>query len=120
MTHKQIDHLHFYATDLKASRKFYEDIGFEFIREISHGDKPCIQMKSPGGLVIDVNETANVNNPGFSHYAVEVDNIEEMAKELSAKGYWIDGPTTNKDTKRFLLTVRDSNGFLVQFVEYKK
>jgi hypothetical protein len=46
-----------------------------------------------------------------------IDDIEAAHKELEAKGYWVDGPVFNEDTKRHIITVRDPNGFLVQMVQ---
>lgn len=118
MKHIKIDHLHFFATDLDEAIKFYTDIGFEFIHKLEHGGRQAAQLRSTTGLVIDINLTGVADNPGFSHSAIEVDDLEKTAEELKAKGYMMDGPTINKDTKRRILTVRDPNGFLVQFVAY--
>jgi catechol 2,3-dioxygenase-like lactoylglutathione lyase family enzyme len=117
MKHIRTDHLHFFATDLDEAIKFYTDMGFEFVHKLEHGGRAAAQLKSSTGLVIDINLTGVADNPGFSHYAILVDDIEKAAAELKAKGYEMDGPTTNKDTKRKIITVRDPNGFLVQFVQ---
>ena len=77
----------------------------------------CDTVCGDCGLVIDINLTGVADNPGFSHYAIQVDNINKTAKELKEKGYNMDGPVENKDTKRKIITVRDPNGFLIQFVE---
>ena len=118
MKHVRTDHLHFFATDLDEAIRFYEDMGFELIQRFQHGGRAAAQLRSECGLVIDVNLTGVADNPGFSHYAIVVDDIEEAAEELRRKGYEMDGPTENKDTKRKIVTVRDPNGFLVQFVQY--
>jgi catechol 2,3-dioxygenase-like lactoylglutathione lyase family enzyme len=117
MKHIRTDHLHFFATDLDEAIKFYTDMGFEFVHKLEHGGRAAAQLKSETGLIIDINLTGVADNPGFSHYAILVDDIEKAAEELKAKGYEMDGPTTNKDTKRKIITVRDPNGFLVQFVQ---
>jgi catechol 2,3-dioxygenase-like lactoylglutathione lyase family enzyme len=117
MKHIRTDHLHFFATDLDEAIKFYTDMGFEFVHKLEHGGRAAAQLKSSTGLVIDINLTGVADNPGFSHYAILVDDIDMAAEELKAKGYEMDGPTTNKDTKRKIITVRDPNGFLVQFVQ---
>ncbi len=118
MKHIKPDHLHFFATNLDDAIKFYTDMGFQFVHKLEHGGRAAAQMKSSSGLVIDINLTGVADNPGFSHYAIEVEDIEAVAEELRMKGYEMDGPTLNEDTKRKIVTVRDSNGFLVQFVEY--
>jgi catechol 2,3-dioxygenase-like lactoylglutathione lyase family enzyme len=118
MKHLRTDHLHFFATDLDEAIKFYKDMGFKFIHRLKHGGREAAQLRSPCGLVIDINLTGVADNPGFSHYAMEVGDIEKTAQELKEKGYKMDGPTENKDTKRKIVTVRDPNGFLVQFVQH--
>ncbi len=117
MKHIKADHLHFFATDLDDAIRFYTDMGFEFIHKLTHGGREATQLRSECGLVIDINLTGVADNPGFSHYAIQVDDIEKAAEELKGKGYEVDGPTVNKDTKRKIITVRDPNGFLVQFVQ---
>jgi catechol 2,3-dioxygenase-like lactoylglutathione lyase family enzyme len=118
MKHIRMDHLHFFATDLDAAIKFYKDMGFEFIHKLEHGGRAAAQLRSETGLVIDINLTGKADNPGFSHYAIVVDDIKKTAEELKEKGYEMDGPDFNVDTKRHIITVRDINGFLVQFVQY--
>ncbi len=119
MKHIRVDHLHFFATDLDEAIKFYKDMGFEFVHKLEHGGRAAAQLRSPTGLVIDINLTGVADNPGYSHYAIVVDDIEETAAELREKGYEFDGPTFNKDSKRKLVTVRDTSGDLFQFVEYE-
>jgi catechol 2,3-dioxygenase-like lactoylglutathione lyase family enzyme len=118
MKHIRTDHLHFFATDLDDAIRFYTDIGFELIHRLEHGGREAAQLHSKSGLVIDINLTGVADNPGYSHFAIEVDDIRKAAKELEEKGYEMDGPTVNKDTKRKIITLRDHNGFLVQFVEH--
>ena len=68
-------------------------------------------------MTIDINKTRAADNPGFSHFSILVEDINEAYKRLKEKGYWIDGPIFNKDTKRHIITIRDQNGFLVQMVQ---
>ena len=68
-------------------------------------------------MTIDINKTRAADNPGYSHFSILVEDIEEAYGELKAKGYWIDGPVFNEDTRRHIITVRDPNGFLVQMVQ---
>jgi len=88
MKHISTDHIHFFVTDLDAAIEFYQDLGFEFIHKLEHGD-----------------------------FAILVDDVERACKEYKAKGYEVDGPVYNKDSKRKIITLRDPNGFLVQLVE---
>ena len=115
----RIDHLHFFTTDLNKSIGFYEDLGFTLIHRLSHGGREAAQLNA-GGVTVDLNETKAADNPGYSHFAVQVDDLDEAYEILRGKGYELDGPTYNRDTKRWILTVRDPNGFLVQMVKAEK
>jgi len=46
-----------------------------------------------------------------------VEDVGEASRELGDKGYWVDGPVYNEDTKRHIVTVRDPNGFLFQMIQ---
>jgi len=112
-----IDHIHFFATDLDEAIRFYEDIGFRLVQRFKHGGREAAQLRSKFGMTVDINETRAADNPGYSHFSVLVDDVGEASRELMEKGYWVDGPTYNEDTKRRIITVRDPNGFLVQMVQ---
>jgi catechol 2,3-dioxygenase-like lactoylglutathione lyase family enzyme len=113
---KAMDHLHFFTIDLDGSIGFYEALGFTLTRRHRHGGREAAQLAA-GGLTVDLNQTGAADNPGYSHFAVQVDDLEEAAGTLKARGYEADGPTFNQDTGRWILTVRDPNGFLVQMVK---
>ena len=113
-----IDHLHFFATDLDEAIRFYEDLGFTLAHRLSHGGRDAAQLTA-GDVTVDLNETRAADNPGYSHFAVQVDDLDEACEALRCRGYEVDGPTYNKDTGRMILTVRDPNGFLVQMVQVK-
>ena len=117
MKHISTDHIHFFVTALDEAIEFYKDLGFEFIHKLEHGGREAAQLRSESGLMIDLNKTRASDNPGYSHYAMLVDEVEKTCEELKAKGYEVDGPVYNKDSKRKILTLRDPNGFLVQLVE---
>ena len=117
MKHISTDHIHFFVTDLDTAIDFYKDLGFEFIHKLEHGGREAAQLRSESGLMIDLNKTRASDNPGYSHYAMLVDEVEKTCEELKAKGYEVDGPVYNKDSKRKIITLRDPNGFLVQLVE---
>lgn len=117
MKHLKIDHIHFFTTDLDESVKFYTDLGCELVRRFDHGGRESVQLLTQFGMTIDINKTKPADNPGYSHFSILVDDIEEAYKELKSKNYWVDGPVFNEDTKRYIITVRDPNGFLVQMVQ---
>jgi len=112
---KAVDHVHFFATDLDGSIGFYEALGFTLTSRRRHGGREAAQLAA-GGLTVDLNQTGAADNPGYSHFAVQVDALDEAHEILRGKGYDVDGPVYNQDTERWILTVRDPNGFLVQMV----
>ena len=113
---KKVDHIHFFATSLDESIEFYEALGFTLTQRHQHGGREAAQLTA-GDLTVDLNKTRAADNPGYSHFAVQVDDLDEASRVLRGKGYEVDGPTFNPDTKRWILTVRDPNGFLVQIVK---
>jgi catechol 2,3-dioxygenase-like lactoylglutathione lyase family enzyme len=115
----RIDHLHFFTTDLDKCIGFYEDLGFTLARRVEHGGREAAQLVA-AGVTLDLNETRASDNPGYSHFAVQVDDLDDACVKLRDRGYDVDGPTYNQDTKRWVLTVRDPNGFLVQMVKTDK
>jgi catechol 2,3-dioxygenase-like lactoylglutathione lyase family enzyme len=117
MKHAGLDHIHFFATDLEKAISFYSDMGLELVKRHEHGGRRAAQMKTQFGLIIDINETRAADNPGYSHIALALTDLRDAERELKSKGYTFDGPTTNKDTGRTILTVRDPNGFLFQLVQ---
>jgi catechol 2,3-dioxygenase-like lactoylglutathione lyase family enzyme len=116
MKHISTDHMHFFVSDLDATIKFYEDLGFEFIHKLEHGGREAAQLRSESGLVIDLNKTRVSDNPGFSHFAMLVDDVEEACVNLKAKGYDVYGPVYSKDSKRNIISLRDPHGFMIQLV----
>jgi catechol 2,3-dioxygenase-like lactoylglutathione lyase family enzyme len=117
MKHLKIDHIHFFATDLNKTEKFYTDLGCELIQRFEHSGRKAVQFKTQFGMTIDVNKTNAGDNPGYSHFSILVDDIDEAYQEMKAKGYLINGPMFNEDTRRHIITVRDPNGFLVQMTQ---
>lgn len=117
MKHVKMDHIHFFATDLDEAVGFYTDLGCDLVRRFVHGGREAVQLRTQFGMTIDINKTRAADNPGYSHFSILVEDIDEAYNELKAKGYWVDGPVYNEDTKRHIITVRDPNGFLVQMVQ---
>jgi catechol 2,3-dioxygenase-like lactoylglutathione lyase family enzyme len=117
MKHLKIDHLHFFSTDLDEAVKFYTDLGCKIVQRFEHSGREAVQLQTHFGMIIDINKTRASDNPGYSHFCMMVEDIMFAYDELNSKGYWIDGPVFNEDTKRHIITVRDPNGFLVQLVQ---
>jgi predicted enzyme related to lactoylglutathione lyase len=108
-------HLHFFTTDLDGSIGFYEALRFTLTRRHRHDSQEAAQLEA-GELTVDLNRAGAANNPKYSHFAVQVDDLDEDAGTLRAKGYDVEGPSFNQNTGRWILTARDPNGFLIQMV----
>lgn len=117
MKQLKIDHIHFFTTDLDEAVKFYTDLGCELVQRFEHSGREAVQLRTQFGMTIDINKTRAADNPGYSHFSILIDDIEAAYTELKAKGYKIDEPVLNEDTKRNIITLRDSNGFIVQMVQ---
>jgi catechol 2,3-dioxygenase-like lactoylglutathione lyase family enzyme len=113
---KGFDHIHFFVTDINKAIEFYQGIGFELVRKFIHGGRESAQMKV-GGIFVDLNLTKAADNPGYSHFSLKVDDLDEAADSLRERGWYFDGPLDVAETRRRIITLRDPNGFLVQLVE---
>jgi len=113
---RKVDHLHFFVTGLDESIEFYEALGFTLTGRRQHGGREAAQLTA-GDVTVDLNRTRAADNPGYSHFAVQVDDLDEASRAMREGGYDVDGPTFVQDTGRWILTVRDPNGFLVQMVK---
>ncbi len=112
-----IDHIHFTVTDLEKTIEFYCALGLVVAERMDHGGESAQMVNEDGGLVVDLHQARNIDNPGYNHYAIKVEDIDDICSELSDRGLSVDGPVYVEATKRKLATIRDPNGILVQLVE---
>lgn len=117
MKAKGIDHIHFTVTDLEKAIEFYSAMGLTVAERMAHGGESAQMVGDNGGIVIDLHQARNIDNPGYNHYAIKVEDIESACNELIERGFAGDGPVYVEATKRKLATIRDPDGFLVQLVE---
>jgi len=66
---------------------------------------------------VNLRQAKNIDNLGYNHYAIRVEDIEGTCSELMDRGLTIDEPVYVEATKRKLATIRDPNGILVQPAE---
>lgn len=114
-----IDHIHFTVTDLEKTIEFYRALGLTVAERMDHGGESAQMVSEDGELVVDLRRAKNIDNPGYNHYAIKVEDIDSACSELMARGLAVDGPVYVEATKRKLATIRDPNGILVQLVEIK-
>ena len=90
-----IHHIAIIGSDYKKSKHFYVDLlGFNVIRENYRRERDDYKIDLACGeqeieLFIIKNAPARVNYPealGLRHLAFKVDNVEEVVKELNARG----------------------------------
>ena len=112
------DHIHFTVKDLDEAIEFYRILGFELMGRPDHTGESA-QMKSPGGLIVDLHLAKATDNPGYNHFAISISDLDAAVGELDEKGIDVDGPVEVPATGRRLATIRDPSGFLVQLVEAK-
>jgi glyoxylase I family protein len=112
-----LDHVHIYVKNLEEAISFYKFLGLAFIEYTKHGGKSCM-MKTPSSSVLfEIQEVGVIENPGVNHMAFTVDDLDAICADLREKGFKIDGPLKNKNTDRYLATIRDPHGYLVQLVQ---
>ncbi len=117
MKPRGIDHIHFTVTDLERTIEFYRALGLVVAERLDHGGESAQMVSEDGGLVVDLRQAKNIDNPGYNHYAIKVKDIVGTCNELVNGGLAVDGPVYVETTKRKLATIRDPNGILVQLVE---
>jgi len=94
MTTFTFDHIHLFTRDPEATAAFYQRMfGAEVIRSMPQG-KPRIDLKLGGAniFILDVSQDpragAGPTHPhqGLDHFGLEVKNIDDVCRELKAKG----------------------------------
>jgi catechol 2,3-dioxygenase-like lactoylglutathione lyase family enzyme len=119
MKTKGIDHIHFTVTDIEKTIEFYSALGLIVAERMDHGGESAQMVNEGGELVVDLRQAKTIDNPGYNHYAIKVEDIENTCSELEERGFAVDGPVYVEATERKLATIRDPNGLLVQLVETK-
>jgi catechol 2,3-dioxygenase-like lactoylglutathione lyase family enzyme len=112
-----IDHVHFIVVDLEKSISFFEMLGLELVKRTGHGGKSCFMRIPSSNAILELQEARVFENPGLAHIAFQVESLKPFIDMLVSNGFPVDGPVRNKFTDRNLITTRDNNGFLWQFVE---
>lgn len=121
-----INHVGIRVTDLAEARKFYEQLGFEFLaRPI--GPEPVAIMEHSSGVNInlilnaDSGITENIlmdgpeKHPGYTHIALDVTDIDAVETEIKTLGIEItEGPITIPDGG-VMFFIRDQDKNVIEF-----
>ena len=121
-----INHIGLRVSSLERARKFYEQLGFIFIVG-PIGPEPVAIMEHPSGVNINFILNANsdstdnilmdipVKHPGYTHFALDVNNIKSVEETLNKLGITItEGPITLPDGG-VMLFIRDQDNNVIEF-----
>ena len=123
---KRINHVGIRVSDLKTTRDFYEQLGFRFLAG-PLGPEPVAIMEHPCGVNLNFILNATVQpgenilmdtdqkHPGYTHMALEVDDINEIQEQLQELGIAItEGPICT-ERGSMLLFIRDPDRNVIEF-----
>jgi len=71
----------------------------------------------PGGIIVDLHLAKAIDNPGYNHFAMMVEDLDVAVEGLEGQGTGVDGPVDVQATGRRLAAIRDPCGFLIQIVD---
>ena len=88
------EHIGIYASDSETLSKWYIDkLGFSIIRTLGKEGRPTIYfLEAEGGVVVEILPTSGdrserkLNEPGFSHIGILVDDFDKAVSSLESKG----------------------------------
>jgi lactoylglutathione lyase len=121
-----INHIGIRVTSLEQARRFYEQLGFEFLIG-PIGPEPVAIMEHPSGVNINfiLNANSGIGNnilmdiperhPGYTHMALNVTDIEAVQATIENLGIEItEGPVTLPDGG-VMLFIRDQDKNVIEF-----
>ena len=121
-----INHVGIRVSDLATARKFYEQLGFEFIVG-PVGPEPVAILQHPSGVVINfiLNADSGIaenilmdvpeRHPGYTHIALDVTDIKAVEKSIRDLGIEItEGPITLPGGA-VMLFIRDQDKNVIEF-----
>ena len=121
-----INHVGIRVTDLGEARRFYEQLGFEFLAG-PIGPEPVAIMEHSSGVNInlilnaDSGITENIlmdipeKHPGYTHIALDVTDIAAVETEIKTLGIEItEGPITIPDGG-VMFFIRDQDRNVIEF-----
>ena len=121
-----INHVGIRVSDLAKARKFYEQLGFEFLAG-PIGPEPVAIMEHPSGVNINLILNADSGiaenilmdvperHPGYTHMALDVTDIETIEASINMMGIEItEGPITLPDGG-VMLFIRDQDRNVIEF-----
>jgi len=123
---KGINHIGLRVRSLEEARSFYEKLGFEFIIG-PIGPEPVAVMEHPSGVninfILNANSSENANvlmdvpqkHPGYTHVALDVDDINSVQRHLLELGIEITEGPIELPNGGLMLFVRDQDRNVIEF-----
>lgn len=125
---KGLHHIHLFCSDVEKSARFFKD-SFN-AEELYRGElsgRPFIRI-GLSGLVINLTgmgPNAGQLDPGngkygLDHFSLQVDNIEEAAKQMRDKGITVLSGPDLLNTGSKVLFIEGPDGIQIELLELKK
>ena len=121
-----INHVGIRVSDLDVARKFYEQLGFEFLAG-PMGPEPVAILRHPSGIEINfiLNADTGIGDnilmdvperyPGYTHMAIDVTDIKAVETTINNLGIKItEGPMTLPDGG-VMFFIRDQDRNVIEF-----
>jgi lactoylglutathione lyase len=124
----RINHIGLRVSHFETSRDFYAKLGFEYVTGPS-GPEPVAIVEHPSGININFILNANQNkkenvlmdvelkHTGYTHVAIEVDDMEKTLVELEKLDISLSGNAMKHPTGVSCF-IRDSDNNVIEFIEY--
>jgi lactoylglutathione lyase len=120
-----INHVGLRVRDLDISRKFYAQLGFEFIAG-PLGPEPAAIVEHPSGVninfILNTSNDAPLHNvlmqkdikyPGYTHIALEINDAQLISSQLEEMGITITERVEYNGAKFFF--IRDPDDNVIEF-----
>lgn len=126
MDFNKIHHVAIICSDYEISKEFYvEKLGFEIIREIYREERQSYKLDLKLGesqieLFSFPNSPKRPSYPeacGLRHLAFEVDDIEEVVKELKGKNIQVEEIRIDEYTEKKFTFFNDPDGLPLELYE---
>lgn len=121
----RINHVGLRVRDMDVARKFYGQLGFEFIVG-PVGPEPVAIIEHPSGVNINLilnasDDASQVNvlmdvpekHTGYTHIALEITDAEEVERQIQALGIEITERVEFGGSRFFF--IRDPDGNVIEF-----
>jgi glyoxylase I family protein len=123
----RIHHIAIICSDYARSKRFYvETLGLEVIREIYRGERRSFKLDLKVGETYQIELFSYPDRPerlsspeacGLRHIAFEVDDVQETARELMAKGVKVEPMRVDEHTNKRFTFFRDPDNLPIEIYE---